>query len=80
MVLPGQHREPRDVCADDIAAAALVIALNESEHRPVVLERFPDLLDRFEFWQVGDVPFVQPDVALPQIDEKVRALIARLSA
>lgn len=79
VALPDQHREPRDVCADDIAAAALVIALNESEHRPVVLERFPDLLDRFEFWQVGDIPFVQPDVALPQIDAKVRALIARLT-
>lgn len=80
VVLPRVHRAPRDVCADDIAAAALVIALNEAEHRPMVLERFPHLLDRFTFWQVDDIPIVPPGVALPQIEENVRALIARLSA
>lgn len=80
VVLPRVHRDPRDVCAEDIAAAALVIALKESEHRPIVLERFPDLLDRFEFWQVDDIPLVPPRVALPQIEENVRALIARLTA
>lgn len=79
VVLPREHRAPRDVCADDIAAAALVIALNEAEHRPMVLERFPDLLDRFTFWQVDDIPIVPPGVALPQIEDNVRALIARLS-
>jgi protein-tyrosine phosphatase len=80
VALPRQHRDPRDVTADDIASAALVIALNQSEHRPMVLERFPDLLDRFEFWQVDDIPIVPPGVALPQIEEKVRALIERLGS
>jgi protein-tyrosine phosphatase len=78
VVLPALHRDPRDVCAEDITGAAVVIALKESEHRPVVLERFPDLVDRFEFWQVDDIPLVPPAVALPQIEENVRALIARL--
>jgi protein-tyrosine phosphatase len=78
VVLPAQHRDPRDVCAEDITGAAVVIALKESEHRPVVLERFPDLIDKFEFWQVDDIPIVPPSVALPQIEENVRALIARL--
>ncbi len=80
VALPGEHREPRDVCADDITRAALVIALKESEHRPIVRERFPHLLDRFTFWQVDDIPIVPPEVALPQIEENVRALIARLMA
>ena len=78
VVLPHVHRAPRDVGADDIAAAVLVVALNETEHRPIVLERFPEWLDRFEFWQVDDIPFVPPSVALPQIENNVRALIARL--
>ena len=80
VVLPREHRAPRDVCAQDIVSAALVIALKEAEHRPIVLERFPDLLERFEFWQVGDIPVVPPRVALPQIEENVRALVARLTA
>jgi protein-tyrosine phosphatase len=79
VVLPAEHRDPRDACAEDISSAALVIALKESEHRPVVLERFPDLIDKFEFWQVDDIPLVPPAVALPQIEENVRALIARLT-
>jgi protein-tyrosine phosphatase len=78
VVLPRAHRDPRDVCADDIVSAALVIALKESEHRPLVLARFPDFLDRFEFWQVDDIPIIRPEVALPMIEENVRALIARL--
>jgi protein-tyrosine phosphatase len=78
VVLPDEHRTPRDVRSDDIAAAALVIALNEIEHRPIVLERFPERLDRFEFWQVDDIPIQPPGVALPQIESNVRALIARL--
>jgi protein-tyrosine phosphatase len=78
VALPAEHRDPRDVCAKDIARAALVIALDEIEHRPMASARFPELIDRFEFWQVADIPLVSPGVALPQIEENVRALIARL--
>ena len=73
-------RSPRDVQASEIAAAALTIALKEGEHRAIVLDRFPALLDRVEFWQVDDVDCAPPSVALPMIEGLVRALVARLAA
>ena len=76
--LPTPHREPRDVTLADMATAAHIVALKESEHRPLVSERFPEHLARVEFWQVGDQPAVTAEVALPQIEHHVRDLIARL--
>jgi protein-tyrosine phosphatase len=79
IALPAALRSPRDVQASDIAEAALTIAVKEAEHRSIVVDRFPDLLDRVEFWQVDDVDCAPPTVALPMIERHVHALIARLS-
>jgi len=80
IVLPSTLRSPRDVQASEIAAAALTIALKEAEHRSIVMERFPALLHRVEFWQVDDVDCAPPSVALPMIEGHVRELVARLAA
>jgi protein-tyrosine phosphatase len=76
--LPGSHRVPRDVTEADIRAAVLTVALKEAEHRPIVVERFPSLLERVEFWHVHDVEDAPPSEALPLIETNVRALIDRL--
>jgi len=78
--LPAELRLPRDVNEADLENAALVIALKDSEHRPMVEASFPAFLERVEFWEVNDVPESPPSVALPQIERHVRELIARLSA
>jgi protein-tyrosine phosphatase len=52
--------------------------LKEAEHRPIVVERFPSLLERIEFWHVHDVEDAPPSEALPLIETNVRALIERL--
>jgi protein-tyrosine phosphatase len=80
IILPTELRSPRDVQAADISAAALTIALKEAEHRSIVVSRFPELLDRVEFWQVDDVDCAPPSVALPMIERHVRELVARLSS
>lgn len=80
VALPATHRSPRDVVASDIEQAAATIALKEAEHRPIIRQRFPELLERVEFWHVHDVGDAPPSEALPLIDANVRALIARLSA
>jgi protein-tyrosine phosphatase len=80
VALPAQLRSPRDVQASDIARATLTIALKEAEHRSIVVDRFPELLDRVEFWQVDDVDCAPPSVALPMIESHVRELVARLSS
>jgi len=76
--LPRSHRIPRDVTEADIRDAALTIALKEAEHRPLVVDRFPTLLARVEFWHVHDVEDAPPSEAIPLIDANVRELIARL--
>jgi protein-tyrosine phosphatase len=77
--LPEPHRTPRDVSATDIQRAALTIALKEAEHRPIIVQRFPSLLTRVEFWHVHDVADAPPSEALPLIETNVLALIERLS-
>jgi protein-tyrosine phosphatase len=79
ITLPSELRSPRDVQASDIAEAALTIAVKEAEHRSIVVDRFPELLDRVEFWQVDDVDCAPPSVALPMIERHVRQLVARLA-
>ncbi len=73
-------RFPQKVTVDDLEAADLVIAMYDAEHRPMVLERIPDWVDRIEFWRVPDIDFVPPSIALPEIEQQVKSLIARLSA
>ncbi len=80
IALPAALRSPRDVQASDIAEAALTIAVKEAEHRSIVEERFPELLDRVEFWHVHDLDRATPEVALPMLERHVRELVARLAA
>ena len=78
--LPSVLRKPREVSEADLRHAAVVIALKEAEHQPLVASRFPAHLERVEFWHVDDVGDAPPSVALPLIERGVRALIARLVA
>jgi protein-tyrosine phosphatase len=79
VALPEALRSPRDVQASDIAEAALTIAVKEAEHRSIVVERFPELLHRVEFWKIDDVDCAPPNVALPLLEAHVLELVARLS-
>lgn len=72
-------RMPARVTAEDLAAAHMVVALKEAEHRPLMQERHPEWVVRVEYWAVHDIDFAPPDTALPEIEERVRELIARLA-
>ncbi len=76
--VPRAPRSPRDVTEADIRGAAVTIAMKEAEHRPVVVARFPSLLDRVEFWHVHDVDYATPNEAIPLIEDNVRALLGRI--
>lgn len=62
----------------DLESAALVVALHEPEHRPLLAEQFPDWVSRVEFWSIPDVNEVHHREALPEIERRVLALISRL--
>jgi protein-tyrosine phosphatase len=76
--LPSELRAPRDVEQSDIERSTITVALKEAEHRPLISDRFPALLERVEFWHVDDVGDAPPSVALPMIDRLVRELVQRL--
>jgi protein-tyrosine phosphatase len=74
----GGLRNPRPCSLTGFDEAQLVIALKEAEHRPLIERRFPEVANRVIYWQVDDVAFVHPSIALAMIDNDVRELISAL--
>ncbi len=62
-------RAPKAVTEDDLKSASRVIALKETEHRPLMNERHADWEDRIEYWEIDDAPGVLPLIA--QLVEKL---------
>lgn len=76
----GVLRPPCDVTAADLAAADLIVAVKEREHRPLLARRFPDFTERVRYWHVDDIDQVPPPEALARLEALVRDLIAELGA
>lgn len=74
----GEGRWPTPVSAEELLAADLVVALKEQEHRPMLERRFPELVDRVEFWQVDDIDVVPPHVGIRQAEKLLLELLQRL--
>ena len=71
-------RFPRQVQDEDFRNANLIIALDETEHRAMIKNRYPNWANRVEYWNVADLWAATPEEALPAIEKKVRDLIDRL--
>jgi protein-tyrosine phosphatase len=78
IVPEGGLRDPRSCSVADFDAAALVVALKEAEHRPLIERRFPGVSNRITYWHVDDIDFAHPSIALAQIDNHVSELISTL--
>jgi protein-tyrosine phosphatase len=78
LLIQGAHRLPRQCTIIDLKVASHIVALDESEHRPLMLERFPYWESRAEYWQVGDIEVVLPKIALSSIDGQIDGLLDRL--
>lgn len=76
--LPPTLRFPVQVCDDDLAASALIIALKELEHRPLVESLHPRWARQVEYWHVHDLDKATAEVALAEIERLVGSLIDRL--
>ena len=72
-------RFPQQVREEDFALARRIIALDETEHRPLLVQRFPQWLARTEFWQVPDVPHLSAADAIVLMETYVQSLIRTLS-
>jgi len=69
---------PRALTRADLAHAAHVVALKESEHRPIMTARFPRQAEKVEYWKVHDLDAGSPAQAFAAIDKLVARLAARL--
>ncbi len=66
-------RMPKQVLPGDLEQATRIVALKQTEHQPLLLERFPDWAGSVEFWHVDDAPGV-----LGLIEGEVMGLVARI--
>ena len=69
---------PMTVTESDFVAAIRIIALDKSEHHPLMLERFPKWVDNIEYWQVHDLDKTSPSEALQKIADSIQELIGEL--
>lgn len=63
----------------DLERARRVVVLDEEEHRPMVLDLFPDWVDRVEFWTCQDTHLEEPESCMPRIRQNVDSLLDELS-
>jgi protein-tyrosine phosphatase len=75
---PSTFRYPIQVQEHEFGAADGIIALDVTEHRPLLTQRFPRWVDRVEYWSVPDVNLTPAEHALALIDREIAQLIARL--
>jgi translation initiation factor 1 len=66
-------RFPIQVTSEDLERADRIVALKQTEHLPLLQERFPAWTEKVEFWHVDDAPEV-----LALIEQEVNGLVARI--
>jgi len=74
------HSFPQQLQVHDLLAADLVIALKDTEHRPLMQGRFPQWADGVVYWHVDDLDLAIPADALAGLERRVSDLVNRLSA
>jgi protein-tyrosine phosphatase len=70
--------DPVQVQDADFRRAARVVALKETEHRPLMARLHPGWENRIEYWEINDLDAATPEVALGAIEAQVKALLAGL--
>lgn len=74
----GRLRFPEQQEERHFQNACKVIALDEVEHRPMMEKMFPEWVDKIEYWQVHDIDFTEPNVALNVLKKQVEKLSSSL--
>jgi protein-tyrosine phosphatase len=79
VTIVGAKRRAMKARNEDFENADIVIALKESEHKPLILSRYPRFAPKIRYWNVDDVFGATPKDATTQIETLVRALIQELN-
>jgi protein-tyrosine phosphatase len=73
----GADRFPQQCTVGDLAGADFVVAVKETEHRPLMRERFAEWEHRLDYWNVHDVGDAAPAEALKLLAREVQMLLQR---
>jgi len=76
--LPDKIELPLLITVEDLQQAEIIIALNESEHRPFVKRVFPDWEEKIVFWKVRDLYEVEAMTSLNRLKFELDNLIQNL--
>jgi protein-tyrosine phosphatase len=76
----GAERFPQQCTAGDLANANSVVAVKESEHRPLMRERFVEWEHLPDYWNIHDVEDAAPAEALKLLAREVETLLQRFRA
>lgn len=79
VALEPELRLPLPLTVDDLAAADLVVAVCEAEHRPHLERDFPSAAASVEYWGVEDLGITPAEDAIAALERHVAALLDRLS-
>ena len=74
----GTGANPVQVQEADFQRAARVVALKETEHRPLMAWLHPGWENRIAYWEISDLDAATAGVALTAIEARVLALIGEL--
>ncbi len=74
-----RRRWPKSVSQRDFETAMLVVGLNQPEHQPMVLERYPSFAQRVTYWQIPDVGEMPASTAFTLILAQVQILLKSLA-
>lgn len=66
-------RFPAQATSEDFVQADRIVALKKTEHHPLLKERFPDWIERVEYWEIDDAPG-----APARIEQQIMRLTARI--
>lgn len=76
---PRSHdRNPQQVVDASLETADLIIATSLVEHQPMVEEHIPQFAEKVSYWDVEDVGFEDPVIALKNLHEKTLGLLQSL--
>ena len=70
-----EERFPQSAIVEDFQNFDLIVAVDESEHRPLMKERFPEFIDSIEYWLIHDIDKTSPQEALGELEKKIKELI-----
>jgi protein-tyrosine phosphatase len=79
VTVAGFDRFPVSCTVDDLKRADRAIAQQDAEHRPLLRERFPDWEHRVEFWDIADVEFLPPGLALVKLEARLDEFLRMLA-